>query len=107
MSKMELDRKLLELAAKAYGIVNFYYLDIYKDKFTYGAQWGIVCDNGFSAVWNPLVFDGDAFRLMVKLKIKLDDIEKLAGVFDVCKDNFAAIRRAIVLAAAEIGKSMP
>lgn len=59
------DRTLLELAAKAAGIV------------------GIMRDNGIEIredvsppydwkAWNPLVDDGDAFRLMVKLQLLID-----------------------------------
>jgi hypothetical protein len=64
--------------------------------------------------WNPLTDDGDALRLAVKLKItphidgNLTDAESAAGFstephFD---DPNAATRRAIVRAAAEIGKGL-
>lgn len=97
------DHELLEFAAKAAGFevsVN----DI-------GGCWR----NDGSRIWpkwNPLDNDGDALRLAVKLDLSLfrlgsypaaqvrtDDGETFFS--DTC------IRRAIVSAAAEIGKSMP
>ena len=79
------DREMLELAAKAAGVE-----------------------------WNPLTDDGDALRLAVKLGICYFD-----GDLAVCFgadgrnitepfgiDPYAATRRAIVRAAAEIGRDM-
>jgi hypothetical protein len=73
--------------------------------------------------WNPLEGDGDALRLAVKLRLKVstpttDTDCALAGNGDVFSysedvekititDLYAATRRAIVRAAAEIGKAMP
>ena len=68
--------------------------------------------------WNPLTDDGDAMRLAVKLKIDIrpsmsgnsrvryawHDGRTYAAV-DL--DPYAATRRAIVRAAAKIGKAMP
>jgi hypothetical protein len=74
--------------------------------------------------WNPLTDDGDAFRLAVKLNLHNGPNHKLAGDYGYreCFDNeyphvaniqekcngdpYAAQRRAIVRAAAEIGKGM-
>ena len=68
--------------------------------------------------WNPLVNDGDAFRLAVKLRIdvdhyyvevqaKQDDIDPVYELFSEHNDDpYAATRRAIVRAAAEIGRNM-
>jgi hypothetical protein len=70
--------------------------------------------------WNPLTDDGDALRLAVKLKIQItpgtynkDEFTafKAAGgeAHEFCnflQDEYAATRRAIVRAAAEIGKAM-
>ena len=102
------DRELLELAAKAAGIE---------------AAWrdgeGLVCRNdaGYRFFWNPLTDDGDALRLAVRLR-KLPVIEHWSdGDYWVytCghegeanplgNDPYAATRRAIVRAAAEIGRS--
>ena len=109
------DRELLELAAKAAGI------ELSK------AEWH---DDGFywmpvgAGFWNPLTDDNDALRLVVKLKMRLLVTESCAAV-DIyadgawageikvgCMDSgwnedpHAATRRAIVRAAAEIGKEM-
>jgi hypothetical protein len=72
------------------------------------------------ATWNPLEDDGDAFRLAVKLGLDLrtaDSSYAFAGMnmaetgLGYCEclgDNpFTANRRAIVRAAAEIGRSIP
>ena len=111
------DRELLEMAAKAAEIkVEFYE--------TYGRE---LCkkenDYGPDNQWNPLTDDGDALRLAVVLSIRLtefkDTVVKSRGVawkdgYASCAlwepegtDPFAATRRAIVRAAAEIGKAMP
>ena len=89
------DRELLELAAKAAG---------YNQK-TEPAHW---------LNWNPLIDDGDALRLAVKLKMDIeqstDGVEIVIGLdfwFEHHNDDpYAATRRAIVRAAAEIGKEL-
>ena len=105
------DKELLELAAKAAGI--------YKDALD--CEWydphGYVRPD-----WNPLHDDGDALRLAVKLEVTIYtpqtktmqyDIacaQNFDGAIDCCEksesDPYAATRRAIVRAAAEIGKEM-
>lgn len=104
------DKKLLELAAFAVGFnIEGFYCD--------GTAFG---ENVIS--WNPLEDDGDALRLAVKLCLTVRIIHdyhcyaeafKEKGVFSAhtCKepildDPHSATRRAIVRAAAEIGKSM-
>ena len=87
------DRELLELAAKAAGIDGWWgqpYLSFIKRS---------------GGPWNPLTDDGDALRLAAKLY--LWEAVRLAhrDVSDVV-DIYAATRRAIVRAAAEIGKGM-
>lgn len=108
------DQELLTAAAKAAGIEGSirriqapyskeYYLSIGKNR------------------WNPLESDGDALRLAVKLGLSFDRHitgydEVVAGDFrrtpviicpePVGNDPYAATRRAIVRAAAEIGKDM-
>lgn len=102
------DRELLELAAKAAGISledEHYWI------------------NGWWTRWNPRDNDGDAFRLAVKLGLVVDTLngrvilaERLgrghrdwtygATEDEVFDDDFAT-RRAIVRAAAEIGRNMP
>ena len=87
------DKELLELAAKAAG----YSCRIRTTKI--GIEKFYI--NGH--VWNPLDDDGDALRLAVKLDI---DVAKVQIKFwdKHSTDPYAATRRAIVRAAAEIGK---
>ena len=106
------DKELLELAAKAAGY-NFEW---------FGQHFHIGIDERRFTSWNPLTDDGDALRLAVKLKIRIvefdDTVVKARAVSwnkgnAVCAlwepegdDPYAATRRAIVRAAAEIGKEM-
>lgn len=105
------DRELLELAAKASGLY-YYWTD--GDVFmTHGDTPGGLRE------WNPMTDDGDAFRLAVELS--LDICRPYAEYHSVCvwadkqghfieellrNDPLAATRRAIVRAAAEIGRAM-
>ncbi len=109
------DRELLEKAAKAAGMSNPTYMEIYQNK---GINRGPT-----ESLWNPLTDDGDALRLAVKLKMDVQTNEASSSVqtwqsdigetkevveyFDPPQDPYAATRRAIVRAAAEIGKEMP
>ena len=92
------DREYLELAAKAARIE---WADGHEST-------GLRNANG--TFWKPLEDDGDALRLAVKLRHELGtDIAQCFGIgrFDEYKnDPLAATRRAIVRAAAEIGRSM-
>lgn len=110
------DREMLELAAKTAGLspVTPYYGP--NDEF-YGK---VIDDTG--SVWNPLEDDGDAFRLAVKLGLVVCVMaevgftgiylpaEHIGGKYDLIEhhngDPYAATRRAIVLAAVEIGRTM-
>ncbi|WP_080763571.1 hypothetical protein [Burkholderia glumae] len=109
------DRELLELAAKAAGIVGTY-VRVHQ---AYGDQWVEGIDTGALVFWNPLTDDGDALRLAVKLRMDID-ISINAGyvsvtahrepderVFIVEKpgDSAEALRRAITRAAAEIART--
>ena len=116
---MTTDRELLELAAKAAG-----YSVMGVGDGRYGGN--VVFYMGQDQLyWNPLTDDGDAFRLAVKLRldILLDraavqspcvevlantgaDIEPFAIETIEGNDPYAATRRAIVRAAAEIGRAM-
>ena len=94
------DKKLLELAAKGAGIVGI------------DGVYPIARDSsGECYFWNPLSDDGDALRLAVKLgiEITLADTDYVGAndQFEYCKneDHYAAIRRAIVRAAAKIGRN--
>lgn len=91
------DRELLELAAKAAGIdVTAVVADGIPHRFGGG-------------YWNPLTDDGDALRLAVRLSLleeHPDFAYKLAEESGHPHDPTAATRRAIVRAAAEIGKTI-
>ena len=99
------DRELLELAAKAAGIP---LKPDFVDRFDYYMAAPLM--------WNPLTDDGDALRLAVKLGIALDCTKNRCWAYSagramggVCEefykyDPYAATRRAIVRAAAEIGR---
>jgi len=99
--------KLLELAAKADGR---------KTEKIAGKLWIEKC----TTEWNPLTDDGDALRLAVKLNVDVVfDFDRVMAVYGngyskeeyfyelpEPTDRYAATRRAIVRAAAEIGKEM-
>ena len=97
------DKELLELAAKAAG----YRLANTKPGYP------LYVENGIG-IWNPLTDDGDALRLAVKLGLAINITPSkiyasdgcIDGVIEVMdtSDPYAATRRAIVRAAAEIGK---
>ncbi len=107
---MSADRELLELAARAAG---------------YQIEWNDWRDCGGwtdyrkipGGYWNPLINDGDALRLAVKLNItiQIDSVDAVAirsgsivGQREFMEsDPCAATRRAIVRAAAEIGREEP
>ena len=102
------DRELLELAAKAAGIDCVWNGDTFEYKPRFETNW---------VVWNPLTDDGDALRLAVKLGLDVRNGLYTDMVFVDCfgidaveieydDDPCAATRRAIVRAAAEIGKSV-
>lgn len=108
------DKELLELAAKAANI------DGLIKGTADGAVWLFRDDNG--SPWNPLTDDGDALRLAVALGIKVrwhavlnqalawpcagHTLEVQENGEDHAGDPFAATRRAITRAAAEIGRRM-
>lgn len=98
------DRELLEMAAKATG-----------------NEWhsGHITANGKQyewEEWDPLVNDGDALRLAVTLDIHVYRYETMTTARPLNRDfgcderddgdPYAATRRAIVRAAAEIGRKM-
>lgn len=110
---IETDKELLMLAAKAAGI--------------HDANWVAekACIEtltlpGLRCFWNPLTYDGDALRLAVKLQMNIArEKDQETGFIDVVvishfeirnveepegDDPYVTTRRAIVRAAAEIGK---
>ena len=78
------DRELLELAAKAAG-------------YDYAKHGGYIVVDGIPGNWNPLVDDGCAGCVDHSAE------QKYPGR-DFTPDKYAATRRAIVRAAAEIGR---
>jgi hypothetical protein len=109
------DRELLEMAAKAAGIViQFPYTHGVKD-LDVSPRRTDTWDN-----WNPLTDDGDALRLAVQLNIQITPGTYNPDEFTAFKaaggeahefrhfqqDAYAATRRAIVRAAVEIGRAM-
>jgi hypothetical protein len=89
------DRELLEAAAKAAGLTLGAWSDDYGAFMYRGVEPG-------KSWWNALTDDGDALRLAVRclpfytLRYTREDWEKCG------EDGYAATRRAIVRAAAEI-----
>lgn len=117
----ETDRELLECAAKAAG-----YELIWGEKYNVGDRVVDCTDMSYirsedsdvgDVYWNPLTDDCDALRLAVKLGMGV--IQWTNGVSTTLAklnrefaepwgdDPYAATRRAIVRAAAAIGKAMP
>lgn len=101
------DRELLERAARAAGIDHAIVYD--DDDCT-----GPYCKIGKRQYWRPLQDDGDALRLAVKLGMFVSVIQGEwlteaqadqngeASVEEHYGDHYAATRRAIVRAAAEL-----
>ena len=107
------DKELLEMAARAAGV------DLSMYEWENGAFWRF-CGDATHA-WRPLADDGDALRLAVSLDIH---VKRYAGAttaqvlcsseYTIEHDHWAqngndpmmSTRRAIVICAAEIGKSM-
>ena len=122
---MMTDKELLELAAQAAGYGELIFRngaddDGYDDgvwKYTWRRD-----EQRKLVSWNPLTDDGDALRLAVKLGIDLDMYKNMicckrssdyeyGDDYEWCDEDFdadpySATRRAIVRAAAEIGKEM-
>lgn len=104
---MTTDRELLEMAAKA-------------ARYQYAKHGGYIVVDGIPGNWNPLTDDGDALRLAVKLglrvKVEKNDHAEVDNGDDLApmcwqavangQDIYVATRRAIVRAAAAIGKAM-
>ena len=113
------DKELLELAAKAAGMAHNEKASAQKpgQKYWFGLWIDGANEWAQGHHWNPLTDDGDALRLAVKLHIHLYinqavrvDYRIEGGVtvplYEALEpDSCAATRRAIVRAAAEIGKA--
>lgn len=105
------DKELLELAAKAVG----YELE---ERYTKQNEFWPWIEE-LQTIWNPLTDDGDALRLAVKLGLDMSfnnlyddstmvsrDTDWMVEFHREDNDPYAATRRAIVRAAAEIGRTM-
>ena len=103
------DKELLELAAKAAGI------EVLGVSFEMDGSFAGFPTGG-QKVWNPLTDDGDALRLAVKLEIyaivaadlgvvsaRIRNGARMSWRENINDDPYAATRRAIVRAAAQIG----
>jgi hypothetical protein len=133
---MSNDRELLDLAAKAAGFgapdsgaVCWTESEYPRRSGKHGALWNYVGHMDTAELWNPLTDDGDALRLAAKLGMATAtdypsfgedgraaatcptrsglDSRSVAEYFDDETEACTALRRAIVRAAAEIGKAMP
>lgn len=106
------DLELTKLAAKACG-GHLISANTFGDLYQIG---------GREVFWAPLFDDGDAFRLAVKLRFEIQCYPGMGGVIyddgspdggyvqqnpEIGQDAAAAVRRAIVRAAAIIGEEMP
>lgn len=120
------DRELLEYAAKAAGVELQWESDGTIQNRMDRPTTPYYCQGLSSTIdWNPLNDDGDALRLAVKLNLWVEINDRCAWAQqngdsilvvvsassmvmhnETNKDPYAATRRAIVRAAAEIGRSM-
>lgn len=118
---MSCDRELMELAAKAAGLSINEYTGAPDEGNRYWAH-GVNAHPETAAQWNPLTDDGDALRLAVTLRITVEQelLETKAAAYVLIgakRQHFVSVsgqvtrqeatRRAIVRAAAEIGRSTP
>ena len=108
---MKTDSELVELAAKAAGMVLTYLPEQVGECAVYRNA------DGGETNWTPLTDDGDALRLAVKLEMMVDTVNRVVagytssitieiGFDDLGNDPCAANRRAIVLAAAAEGEAV-
>lgn len=121
---MSTDRELLEWAAKAAGFgaprsgnTCWTESEYPRKSGKHGALWNYIGHMDDAKLWNPLTDDGDALRLAVMAGIDITvsggntaaTSYKDSSCFQEYADGdlMAATRRAIVRAAAEIGKQMP
>lgn len=114
----ETDRELLELAARAAGIE--YDPEKSKPHPVSGAWHGLWLvyrrepSEYDRRYWHPLTDDGDALRLMTKLNLHVTSSStdawvsalRITSIEPLGDDPYAATRRAITRAAAEIGREM-
>lgn len=127
------NEELLKLAAKSIDLNGNYFKDEVDNEEECYISEGIYCvdENDCGYTWNPLTDDGDALRLAIKLHIDISSYKESGNVYANSKhslgidsygyhsyqdhrliteplgeDPMASTRRAIVRAAAEIGKNI-
>ena len=104
------DKEILILAAKAFGLVDY----VYMDTSTWDNPSGVIYSRG-RGCWDPLVDNGQAFELMVYLKFSVEHVydygQRVMGgngeywaVVPYNGDPIAVTRRAIVMAAAKLAE---
>jgi hypothetical protein len=115
---MSTDREVLELAAKAAGIKLHRWLGDLQNRYLLDPDFSV----GIAVTWNPLTDDGDALALALSVGLVVDTKNARAIAYDRLSaghndwvygdedgdfDEDDAVRRAIVFAAADIGRSIP
>ena len=112
------DRNLLELAAKAAGYTTNHPWN--DERMTMNPPVIGLCIPELSSCWNPLEYSGDAFNLAVKLRLTIEHGSPTRTFVAVRTpgsnwmefretyrgEDTAAVRRAIVRTAAEIGREL-
>jgi hypothetical protein len=103
------NRELLELAAEAAGLA-------WEWNACSGSIEHIPKGYRFYVKWNPLLDDGDAFRLMIKLRIQIEYVDEMDSVMCSLPGSMGAtsvaaigdveLRYAIVQAAAQLGATL-
>lgn len=116
------DHELLEMAAKAVGFEVLPNIETLGEGVWIAAKYrSIFSDEHPEYLWNPLADDGDALRLAVRLCMSVSAgpcvasantiSGALRGVFPkedtISQGQGRAVRRVIVIAAADIGRNMP
>lgn len=116
---MSTDRDLLEMAAKAAGLVIMAEQQARRDRLGSGNMglWVTTKTGGDNTCWNPLEDDGDALRLAISigpLEFKISSygtaVRRPNGQWFGCESHVYGVghtRRAIVIMAAQIGSSIP
>ncbi|WAE51179.1 hypothetical protein [Stutzerimonas frequens] len=114
------DRELLELATKAAGVAG-YWVEKRPEDGHPRYSCGIGKASQLTSLWNPLADDGQALRLAVDLQMTIEvcandvAVSPRLGPLQVVGEVYvnhngsksAATRRAIVRAAAAIGRTLP
>lgn len=113
------DQELLQLAAKAIGCESSMHSIPSEGVFLHRDDWPVDTNGERPLIqWNPLINDNETIALTSKLRLRVDisgGVTRVDPILAVAanvvephgEDAGAATRRAIVRAAAEIGRAMP